>query len=782
MFFRMKKITALLLVLCLLTAAVPQAGAFSDITNPDIALAAASLQSLGIAQGTSDTTYSPNTPLTRAQFCTFAVRALGMEDSAPSYGYRMLFSDVKPGAWYTGYVNLAYSAGLVQGYGNGLFGPNDGVTYAQVVTIILRLLGYTSAEIGRVWPGDYVRFAQELDLSKGVTLQANDPITRGGAALLLYNAMRTIPRGSSGIYALSMPDVRSSVTAILLDNENQRANGEEKLMACVIGASASLEYFEQDTLAPDELLGCYGTLLLNAAGESIGFIPESREFEDCTIDSARASGIADDRGRVHRITGSASVICDGSVYPYSTTGYVHVNANEGKQARIFYNDNGSVLCVYIASGPAASDTEVIVAETHTTAGELERRLGLGSRNYSILKNGAPADSADLAQYDVAYYDAAAGTLCVSDRRITGYIEAASPSVDAATSVTIAGCTLKVLESAWDSLGDFGLGSHVTLLLTDDLQVAAAYPTRTVSADMIGILSADGRSVTLAGSGLTLSAKEIDAAEKLRGSLVSVTVSTNSRLTCASPKSDSFSGTLDTVKATLGSRELAPGCIIYEWTGTETNPSYVYSLEGTAGTYSRDFDALLWTKTLSSAYIDYCHINSAGQIDVLLLCDATGNCYEYGDLKLYTGSSGVNFGTATLPAFNDAVSITNSVSPAGSAKYLCAIPNVRAGYTGISLGGSGNGYARVSASARLYSAKISASDIFQNSDDDWFITLKGYEVPVSERVEVLIERTDGWMSGENGLLAAYSSSDSITVYYDRSFDTGAQIRLIVLGTD
>ena len=86
MLFRLKKITALLLVLCLLTAAVPQAGAFSDITNPDIALAAASLQSLGIAQGTSDTTYSPNTPLTRAQFCTFAVRALGMEDSAPSAG------------------------------------------------------------------------------------------------------------------------------------------------------------------------------------------------------------------------------------------------------------------------------------------------------------------------------------------------------------------------------------------------------------------------------------------------------------------------------------------------------------------------------------------------------------------------------------------------------------------------------------------------------------------------------------------------------------------------
>ena len=111
--------------------------------------------------------------------CAMAVNALGLSDQVAAAGRRTLFSDVAPSAWYNGYVNAAYGEGLVNGYGNGTFGPDDPVTYGQVATILLRMLGYTSAEVGSLWPLDYTDFCDELGLSQGLTLSPNGSLTRG---------------------------------------------------------------------------------------------------------------------------------------------------------------------------------------------------------------------------------------------------------------------------------------------------------------------------------------------------------------------------------------------------------------------------------------------------------------------------------------------------------------------------------------------------------------------------------------------------------------------------
>jgi len=779
-----KRLAGLLLALALVCGVLPgEAGAFSDVHDPLTALAVDALRSLGIVQGVTETSFAPNSPLTRAQFCALAVRTLGMEDSAAGYGNRMLFSDAKPGEWFTGYVNMAYSYGLIQGYGNGLFGPNDGVTYGQALTILLRVLGYTPADIGRIWPDDYVRFAEEQELTGGLSLPAEAPVSRGSAALLIYNAIKTVPKNGADIFALSIPGVRSHETAILLENDAIRENGERRLMVCTIGTGAGIAWYPLEREVPDGLIGSLGTLLLNADGEAMGFLPESREYLDLTIDSARPSGITDADGTVHRVTGSAYVVCDGNVHPYSTTGYAQLGIHAGRQARLFYDDDGVVLCVYVSSGPAGADAEVIVAETHTAAQELSRRLGLTNRSFSITKNGAPADADALARYDVAYFDAAANALRASDYRLGGFIEAASPNVGAATSITVAGCTLPVLESAWDSLGELGLGSRVTLLLTDSLQVAAAYPGRSLSADMLGVLAQDGQSITLSGSGLVLRAPDIAANEKLYGSLVQVNASGQGRISCTWPDRDNVSGSLDIKAGSVGDRELAPVFAVYEWAGSENLPSFVYDLEGFTGTGgSSDFDAVHWTDTVPSSKIDYCHVNSAGQIDLLLLNGVTGNCYEYGELRVYNGSSGINLGTASMPAWNDAVSLTSPSDPTGSQKYLCSLSGLNPGYAGLVFAGSSGNYGRVAAVERLHSRKIDASELFRDADGDWFLTLGDYEVPVSERVGVLIDRTGGWFSGEEGILAAAANGGELTVWYDRSPAEGARIRIIVIGAD
>ena len=159
-----KKLLSLFLTVCLLCSGltVSAAASFTDIPDPDTALAAGVLQSMGIISGVGTGLYSPDTVLTRAQFCTLMVHTLGMKDIVEAHSYKTLFTDVKPGNWYTGYVNLAYSQNLLSGYGNGKFGPDDPVTYGQAATLLLRMLGYSSADIGKAWPTDYVNYARTL--------------------------------------------------------------------------------------------------------------------------------------------------------------------------------------------------------------------------------------------------------------------------------------------------------------------------------------------------------------------------------------------------------------------------------------------------------------------------------------------------------------------------------------------------------------------------------------------------------------------------------------------
>ena len=176
-----RMITALALAAALCLSLVPGAGAaFTDIPDETTQVAAAVLQGLGVVSGTSGATFSPDETLTRAQMCAMAVNALGLSDQVSAAGRKTLFSDVSPAAWYNGYVNTAYGEGLVNGYGNGTFGPDDPVTYGQVATILLRMLGYTSAEVGSLWPLDYTDFCDELGLSEGLSLSPTGSLTRGG--------------------------------------------------------------------------------------------------------------------------------------------------------------------------------------------------------------------------------------------------------------------------------------------------------------------------------------------------------------------------------------------------------------------------------------------------------------------------------------------------------------------------------------------------------------------------------------------------------------------------
>lgn len=92
----------------------------------------------GIMDGTGADRFSPNAPLTRAMIVTILYRMAG----SPSVSGSSDFTDVAAGKWFAKAVAWAAANGIVNGYGSGLFGPNDPVTREQLAAILYRYAVY----------------------------------------------------------------------------------------------------------------------------------------------------------------------------------------------------------------------------------------------------------------------------------------------------------------------------------------------------------------------------------------------------------------------------------------------------------------------------------------------------------------------------------------------------------------------------------------------------------------------------------------------------------------
>lgn len=87
-----------------------------------------------LMSGFSEAIFGPNADLSRAQLCQILYNMEGR----PAVTGSGSFSDLADGAWYTDAVTWAASKGIVDGYGGGLFGPDDNITREQLASILYR--------------------------------------------------------------------------------------------------------------------------------------------------------------------------------------------------------------------------------------------------------------------------------------------------------------------------------------------------------------------------------------------------------------------------------------------------------------------------------------------------------------------------------------------------------------------------------------------------------------------------------------------------------------------
>ena len=106
---------------------------FYDIKGHENQTAIEQLAKRNIINGKTDNSFEPNTTMTRAEFATITVRALGLPLKV-----NYTFTDVTENDWFYSYVNTAYSYGIVNGVSDAEFYPSGTITREEAAVMVAR--------------------------------------------------------------------------------------------------------------------------------------------------------------------------------------------------------------------------------------------------------------------------------------------------------------------------------------------------------------------------------------------------------------------------------------------------------------------------------------------------------------------------------------------------------------------------------------------------------------------------------------------------------------------
>lgn len=616
------------LCLTLALAAAPAGAVFSDISSGSLQQTASVLNSLGIMQGTGNSRFEPGRSLTRAEFCKLAVTAMGIDDASPYASYT-IFPDVHASHWAARYVNAALRHPefkdnyIIRGYADGTFGPDKPLTYGEVCTMLLRMLGYKESDIGPFWPADYIAQANALGLTRGVSLRdAKTPVTRGDAATMLLNTLgtATYANGTEGEPLISKVSSSTVKNCILLET------GETDSSL----ASDEALFFENGTLGTARktagpldrsLIGVYGTLVIGKKGENVavGVVPDTASRQETyKVTSAAADRIVTETGtfRPDRTTPtyiSGTTQTGNSEKGLTPLSEVWSSILPGDTLNAYYNEYGTLTLLAVLPNTSTVSANTFVYGLATSANI--------PAEYKIVKNGAIIDRSGLKKYDVVTLDAAKKQALVSDTRLSGRYKAGTPTVSYPQKVEMYGNSYSISDNAATFFKDIKLKDYITLLFDANGNVAAAFPRSTVSADMQGIVThIDGEKATVTlTNGLTLRDMEIDKLEKptaLMGRLVSVSTNGDKAVLVKRSLSGKASGEWSIADARLGTKTVSPRVNVYE--------------EVISGApLSRIALSDIALAKVPSSDIRYTVTDSAGTITNIILGDVTGESWLYG---------------------------------------------------------------------------------------------------------------------------------------------------------
>lgn len=783
-----------LLVLPTPAAAANAKSSFNDIGSADMAEAAEVLRVLGIVDGTGNGGFTPGGILTRAQFCKMAVELKGQGDLVAGQMNRTIFKDVPPTHWARGYINVATqgtttppssddkeatpvtTTGFIRGDAYGNFSPDRPITYAEAITILVRVLGYADKDVGLVWPDGYLAMADALKLTEGVKLKPNDSVTRGQATLLIENLLYINPKDSKTQYLTgSALNCTISEEAVIFAVDAAAPDGTLN----AVKTAGSKVYKTDRPAFPDDLVGRRAKLVLDKDGKAVAAqVSDQGTQKVVSVLTPGYNFLKLSGGEEIKISTPATVKIYRDGQEDTTYDKTYLNMAPGTQAVLQYSAAGELEYMFLRSGSKVDNSTRVLKNKPSPAAV--------EPTYQIFKNGIPAATKDYRQYDVTSFDSVSNTMYVSDTRITGLYENVYPNPQTPATITVMGYEFNVLPSAAADLATFAPGQEITLLLSYTGQVAGAVRPSAAKSTTVGqvesvdkdgkavvstlnLRNAAGESIKLTG----LTGYTGDKAAEMKGQVVTVSSNTKGRLTLNKLSGYAPKEGMDVANMLVDGAALTPNALFFEH--VDTSIMKKVGLEDVT------------SATVPADKITYVHKNYAGDVDLVLFNDVTGNLYDYGTVSIsqpYTtkGTTQPDGTTAQGDRMPGTVSVTNAL---GATTPLSFTNEVRAsGMVGIVARPGGTDLAACVSLKEVGSVPSAAFDM-----ETMTVTTNSAVYSVANNVQCYNRTTDTWFtpgatptdeSYKAALNLARAYSDTMTVYLDKAPEDGGKIRIVVVG--
>lgn len=162
---------------------------FVDVSESNIYYDAINyLHKNNIIHGYPDGSFKPLMLLNRAELLKMAILSNYHESEIPNYNNNC-FQDISLGQWYSKYVCFAKDKGIVDGYNDGFFRPEQSINFVEAMKIVSNSFGYTYSPASYPWYRDLIEEASEKNLIPLNVISFDQKINRGQLADTMTRAM-----------------------------------------------------------------------------------------------------------------------------------------------------------------------------------------------------------------------------------------------------------------------------------------------------------------------------------------------------------------------------------------------------------------------------------------------------------------------------------------------------------------------------------------------------------------------------------------------------------------
>ncbi len=172
-------------ILCIVLSLIILASTCCAQTADD---AARDLAKYGIMSGFPDGTFRLEDNVTRAQIVKMIVTALKKDDFG---GAGIVFPDVSKNHWAKDFIECSVFEGIVNGFPDGTFRPEDSVTKFQAIKMVICMIGHDRLHDDTPkYPTEYINDAIDIGLVSADEVGKQDaPASRGFVARLISKAL-----------------------------------------------------------------------------------------------------------------------------------------------------------------------------------------------------------------------------------------------------------------------------------------------------------------------------------------------------------------------------------------------------------------------------------------------------------------------------------------------------------------------------------------------------------------------------------------------------------------